>query len=74
MGNALDEGVTETSKRRSSLLNDIKKNHSGVLYLKTKKTFSVKWCVLTNVDFSYFNDKYSLETIETTLYYLLSYD
>ena len=60
MGNALDEGVIETTKRRSSLLHDIKKNHSGVLYLKTKKTFSVKWCVLTNVDFSYFNDKYSL--------------
>ena len=38
----------------------MKKNHSGVLYLKNKKSFSVKWCVLTNVDFCYFNDKYSL--------------
>ena len=54
----MDEDVIQSSRRRSSLLHDMKKNHSGVLYLKNKKTFSVKWCVLTNVDFSYFNDKF----------------
>ena len=60
LGNVLEGTVLDASKRRSSLLNDMKKNHSGILYLKSKRTFSVKWCVLTNVDFCYFNDKYSL--------------
>ena len=52
----------------------MKKNHSGVLYLKSKKTFSAKWCVLTNVDFSYFNDKCSLAIPkeQISLYSLLS--
>ena len=80
--NVLDSKVIDPSKRRSSMLNEMKKNHNGVLYLKHKRNFgqvsvkslshmtqssdshssqfSVKWCVLTNVDFSYFNDKYSL--------------
>ena len=55
-----DDIAAGTSSRKLSLVNDMKKNHSGVLYLKSKKSFAVKWCVLTNVDFSYFNDKYSL--------------
>ena len=74
VGDAMDEDVIQSSRRRSSLLHDMKKNHSGVLYLKNKKTFSVKWCVLTNVDFSYFNDKYSLAIPkeQISLYSLLS--
>ena len=75
VGNALEEdSINDTTKRRSSLLNDMKKNHNGVLYLKSKKTFSAKWCVLTNVDFSYFNDKCSLAIPkeQISLYSLLS--
>ena len=74
VGNALEQDSNDTTRRRSSLLNDMKKNHSGVLYLKSKKTFSAKWCVLTNVDFSYFNDKCSLAIPkeQISLYSLLS--
>ena len=76
VGNALEEDSinNDTTKRRSSLLNDMKKNHNGVLYQKSKKTFAAKWCVLTNVDFSYFNDKCSLAIPkeQISLYSLLS--
>ena len=58
----------------SSLLNDTKKNHRGVLYFKAKKSFTAKWCILTNVDFSYFNEQYSLviPKEQISLYAILS--
>ena len=63
-----------TPRLHRSLLNDTKRNHSGPLYLKTKKSFTVKWCVLTNVDFSYFNEEYSLAIPkeQLSLYSILS--